>query len=207
MGTHTSMNLLLPSFLSLCVLVQSRRHLCDNGVLPVCANGQRALYNRPTGDNKVNLNPVCSDGSSPTCEDGSVPKPRFNTCPRWEKKCPNGFGVGGSSEPFCPCKIPGLPCNYVQPRCPGGGTGFAFRFKRCPKTGLRPHRQCTRGKAAKAHCAWHTKDLNQPHGAPELNTNIRPCNFGTCPPPYNEGENRPANLPHHWPKNGFTNGK
>merc|ERR1712215_89270 len=88
MGTHTSMNLLLPSLLSLSVLVQSRRHLCDNGVLPVCANGQRALYNRPTGDNKVNLNPVCSDGSSPTCEDGSVPNQGSTRVPDGKKSVP-----------------------------------------------------------------------------------------------------------------------
>merc|ERR1712179_580828 len=121
-------------------VAECRRHLCDDGKRPVCPDGSKAVYNRPTGKNtdgsKYFPPPVCSGEGAPACADGS------------------------------------------QCKCPGGGEGCQFHYRRCAN-GQKCHRQC---KSGVPHCPWFTKNRNKHDG-------IRV---------YNTGDNRPGNKGHNW---------
>merc|ERR1712013_747307 len=112
MGFSSSQPLKMKTLLAIAFLfagAESRRHLCDDGKRPVCADGTRAVYNRPTGKNT----------------DGSEPSVKFNTCTEDEKKCPTGQGFGAGDKPRPAC-ADGSKCV-----CPGGGKNCQFRYKVC----------------------------------------------------------------------------
>merc|ERR1712179_145344 len=98
-------------------VAECRRHLCDDGKRPVCPDGSKAVYNRPTGKNtdgsKYFPPPVCSGEGAPACADGSE-----------AKKCPKGQGQGSSDKPFQVCG------DGSQCKCPGGGEGCQFHYRR-----------------------------------------------------------------------------
>merc|ERR1712029_1071844 len=102
MGMFSSSQILnMKIFVAIAFLVavaECRRHLCDDGTRPICPDGSKAIYNRPTGKNSekssYNPPPVCNGEGAPSCADGSTPKVRFNTCSGDEKKCPTGQGWG-----------------------------------------------------------------------------------------------------------------
>merc|ERR1712215_264646 len=87
---------------ALFAIAECRRHLCDDGTRPICSDGSKAVYNRPTGKNtdgsKYFPPPVCNGEGAPACADGSTPKVRFNTCSNDEKKCPTGQGQGAMDK-------------------------------------------------------------------------------------------------------------
>ena len=155
---------------------ESRRHLCDDGKRPVCADGTRAVYNRPTGKNtdgsKYFPPPVCSGEGKPVCEDGSEPSVRFNTCSEDEKKCPTGQGFGAGDKPRPAC-ADGSKCV-----CPGGGKNCQFRYKVCAN-----RKSCvTQCRKGVPHCPWATKNRNKHDGVKTFNT----------------GDSRPGNRPKNW---------
>merc|ERR1712098_749629 len=194
---------------SLLALAECRRHLCDDGTRPICPDGTKAVYNRPTGKNTENSDyfppPVCNGEGKPACADGSEARVRFNICSDDEKKCPTGqgFGAGDKPRPACAdgskCSCPGggkncairfkrganrkscvTQCKKGVPHCPGGGKNCAFRFKRCAN-----RKSCvTQCKKGVPHCPWWTKNRNKHDGIRNFNT----------------GERRPGNRPegHHW---------
>merc|ERR1711862_514986 len=165
---------------SLLALAECRRYLCDDGTRPICPDGTRAVYNRPTGKNNRKSNyfppPVCSGEGPALCIDGSTPRVRFNTCPAEEKKCPKGEGQGPHDRPFHAC------ADGSQCKCPGGGEGCKFRYRRCGK-GQKCRKRC---KSGEPHCPWFTKNRNQHNGIRKFNT----------------GAERPGNKEggHHWGK-------
>merc|ERR1712002_202409 len=175
----SSQSLNMKIFVAIAFLVavaECRRHLCDDGTRPVCANGEKAVYNRPTGKNtdgsKYFPPPVCNGEGKPACADGSEAKIRFNICSNDEKICPKGQGVGGSNKPFPVCGD-GSKCG-----CPGGGKNCQFRYKRC-KNGQSCRKQCNKGEP---HCPWFTKNRNKHDG---IKT-------------YITGDNRPGNKAKNW---------
>merc|ERR1712215_416351 len=112
MGTHSIGSVkgimkFLITVAALFAIAECRRHLCDDGTRPICSDGSKAVYNRPTGKNtdgsKYFPPPVCNGEGAPACADGSTPKVRFNTCSNDEKKCPTGQGQGAMDKPFAPC--------------------------------------------------------------------------------------------------------
>merc|ERR1712142_178382 len=167
----------------LLAVAECRRHLCDDGSRPRCADGSHAVYNRPTGKNTKHSTyyppPACSGpGQIPPakCDDGSDPAHyRFNVCKDEDKKCATGKGFGPHDKPRPACPKGG-PC-----KCPGGGKHCLFKFRRCPD-GSKCHYRCRDHK--QPHCPWWTKDRNEHDGIKIYNTGIR----------------RPGNFPegHHW---------
>merc|ERR1712098_372544 len=147
---------------------------------PICPDGSKAVYNRPTGKNTEKSNyfppPVCEGEGKPACADGSVARIRFNICSDDEKKCPTGQGFGAGDKPRPAC-ADGSKCS-----CPGGGKNCAFRFKVCAN-----RKSCvTQCKKGVPHCPWWTKNRNKHDGIRNFNTGAR----------------RPGNrLPHHWDQN------
>ena len=135
------------------------------------------MYNRPTGKNTKSSTwfPACKGNRRPICADGSKPKPRFNTCSLAEMKCPKGKGFGPHDKPFTPC-ADGSKC-----KCPGGGKGCQFRYRRCDN-GQKCRKRCNSGVP---HCPWFTKNRN-PHNGTRI---------------YNIGPERPGNKEggHMWP--------
>merc|ERR1712179_546453 len=91
----------------LVAVTECRRHLCEDGTRPVCPNGDKAVYNRPTGKNtdgsKYFPPPVCSGEGKPVCADGSEARVMFNQCTKDKMKCPTGQGFGPSDKPFPAC--------------------------------------------------------------------------------------------------------
>merc|ERR1712183_664077 len=90
---------------------ECRRHLCADGTRPKCPNGERAVYNRPTGKNtdgsKYFPPPVCNGEGKPVCADGSQCKcpGEGKNCQFHYKKCGNGQGCRKacrSGVPHCP---------------------------------------------------------------------------------------------------------
>merc|ERR1711942_566799 len=166
-------------------LAECRRHLCDDGTRPICPDGSRAVYNRPTGKNtkksKYFPPPVCSGEGPAICRDGSTPSVRFNTCSAEEKKCPKGQGQGPHDKPFHTCG------DGSQCKCPGGGEGCKFRYRQC-KNGQKCRKRC---KSGVPHCPWFTKNRN-PHNGTRI---------------HNTGPNRPGNKEggHHWGGNFVGN--
>merc|ERR1712025_519545 len=161
----------------LLALSECRRHLCDDGTRPICPDRTSAVYNRPTGKNSRKSNyfppPVCSGVFPPFCLDGSTPRVRFNTCPAEEKKCPKGQGQGPHDRPFHAC------ADGSQCKCPGGGEGCQFHYKRCAN-GQKCHKGC---KSGVPHCPWFTKSRNSHNGIRQYNTGAnRPGNKrgGSC---------------------------
>merc|ERR1712042_15438 len=176
MGSHSGMKIII-AITFLLSLIECRRHLCDDGTRPICPNGDQAVYNRPTGKNsrksKYFPPPVCNGKGRPKCLDGSEAKYRLNTCSNEEMKCPKGQGQGQHDRPFPPC------ADGSQCKCPGGGKGCQFRYKRC-LNGLKCRKRC---KSGVPHCPWFTKNRN-PHNGTRI---------------HNTGPNRPGNkLPHNW---------
>ena len=167
---------ILVTIASLLVLTDCRRHLCDDGTRPICPNGYRAVYNRPTGNNydksSFHPPPVCGGDGSPICIDGSTPKVRFNTCTSDEKKCPTGQGWGSKDKPFSPC-ADGSKCS-----CPAGGKNCSFHYRVC-SNGQGCRKMCRKGQP---HCPWFTKNRNKHDGNKE----------------FNKGEMRPGNKGHNW---------
>merc|ERR1712106_696648 len=161
---------------SLLALAECRRHLCDDGAAPICPDGSRAVYNRPTGKNTDGTSyfppPICNGEGSPACADGSEAKARFNSCTKEEMKCPNGQGFGPFDKPFPAC-ADGSKCH-----CPGGGKNCQFRYKVCDNG-----QHCrTRCRAGEPHCPWATKNRNPHNGVRD----------------HNAGANRPGNKGHNW---------
>merc|ERR1712183_884786 len=106
MGFSSSQILNMKIFVAIAFFVavaECRRHLCDDGTRPVCPDGSKAVYNRPTGKNtggsKYFPPPVCSGEGAPACADGSEAKVRFNTCAPDGKKCHHQCKSG---VPHCP---------------------------------------------------------------------------------------------------------
>merc|ERR1712228_1054956 len=149
---------------------------CDDGTRPICSDGSKAVYNRPTGKNtdgsKYFPPPVCNGEGAPACADGSTPKVRFNTCSNDEKKCPTGQGQGAMDKPFAPC-ADGSKCV-----CPGGGANCQFHYRVCGN-GQGCRKMCRQGQP---HCPWWTKNRNKHNGIREFNT----------------GDSRPGNKGHNW---------
>merc|ERR1711970_1307800 len=187
MGFSSSQLLNMKIFVAIAFLVavaECRRHLCDGGYRPICPDGTKAVYNRPTGKN-TDI-PVCNGEGKPVCADGSEASPRFNVCTKDQLKCPKGQGSGADDKPFPAC------ADGSQCKCPMGGDGCQFRYKRC-SNGQSCRKQC---KSGVPHCPWWTKNRNKHDG-------IRT---------YNTGANRPGNKAKNWgpgfagnkPLNGLT---
>merc|ERR1711939_1212698 len=127
---------------ALFAIAECRRHLCEDGTRPICSDGSKAVYNRPTGKNtdgsKYFPPPVCSGEGKPACADGSEAKYRFNTCTKDQMKCPKGQGQGDHDKPFSACD------DGSQCKCPQGGDGCQFRYKVCANK-QKCRKQCKSG--------------------------------------------------------------
>merc|ERR1712179_232097 len=81
----------------LVAVTECRRHLCEDGTRPVCPNGDKAVYNRPTGKNtdgsKYFPPPVCSGEGKPVCADGSEARVMFNQCTKDKMSVPQDKGL------------------------------------------------------------------------------------------------------------------
>merc|ERR1712128_367787 len=123
---------------SLLALAECRRHLCDDGAAPICPDGSRAVYNRPTGKNTDGTSyfppPVCNGEGSPACSDGSKCH-----CPGGGKNCQFRYKVCDNGQH---CRTQ---CRAGEPHCP-----WATK-NRNPHNGFREHNAGANRPGNKGH--------------------------------------------------------